>query len=169
MDEGSSFAEAVLLAKQKGFTEPDPRLDLGGVDVARKLLILSREAGDQMEMMDIENIGFLPKAAFDGTKEEFMLNLKKWGSALQQEFDDAKRSGLRMRLIASWEAGSCRIEMQKLSVDHPFYGLKHSDNALAIKTQRYAEKPLVIQGSGAGAELTASGVFSDMYTLLPAK
>ncbi len=169
MDEGSSFAEAVLLAKQKGFTEPDPRLDLGGVDVARKLLILSREAGDQMEMMDIENIGFLPKAAFDGTKEEFMLNLKKWGSALQQEFDDAKRSGLRMRLIASWEAGSCRIEMQKLSVDHPFYGLKHSDNALAIKTQRYAEKPLVIQGSGAGAELTASGVFSDIYTLLPAK
>ena len=98
-----------------------------------------------------------------------MLNLKKWGSALQQEFDDAKRSGLRMRLIASWEAGSCRIEMQKLSVDHPFYGLKHSDNALAIKTQRYAEKPLVIQGSGAGAELTASGVFSDIYTLLPAK
>ena len=98
-----------------------------------------------------------------------MLNLKKWGSALQREFDDAKRSGLRMRLIASWEAGSCRIEMQKLSVDHPFYGLKHSDNALAITTQRYAEKPLVIQGSGAGAELTASGVFSDIYTLLPGK
>jgi len=166
MVDGDSFEDAVALAKTKGFTEPDPRLDLGGVDVARKLLILAREAGDSVELDDIENQKFLPLEAFEISLEEFMRNLKTWGQSFQKEFDEAQAQGMRLRFVATWEPGTCHIAMRRLASDHPFYGLQQADNALAISTDRYAKMPLVIQGSGAGADLTASGVFNDLYKLL---
>ncbi len=166
MVEGASFEEAVLSAKMKGYTEPDPRLDLGGVDVARKLLILAREAGDQVEFDEIQNQQFLPSEAFAVPVEEFMRNLNRWGHSFQKEFDEAKSRDKRLRFIATWEPGKLHIEMRRVSRSHPFFGLQHSDNAIAISTNRYTIRPLVIQGSGAGAELTASGVFNDIFRLL---
>ena len=161
---GCSFEEAVLEARALGFTEPDPRLDLGGVDVARKLLILARMAGESLEMADISNPGFLPSSAFEGSVEAFLAALPSLEPGMQERL--AAASPGRLRFVARWdrEAGAS-VGLETLPSDHPFCALQGSDNRVSFTTDRYPERPLVIQGSGAGAAVTASGVFGDLLKL----
>lgn len=166
MDAGTSFSEAVRMARDKGYTEPDPRIDLSGMDVARKLLILARTGGDAVELNDVNVEGFLPDAAFNGSPEEFMERLEEMGTALDARAAQARAAGMRLRFIGKWEAGKgggCGL--QSIDANHAFYGLDGTDNAVSVTTDRYQAKPLVIQGAGAGGDLTASGVLSDTYAV----
>ncbi|MGB1122188.1 MAG: ACT domain-containing protein, partial [Flavobacteriales bacterium] len=166
LDAGMKFSDAVRSAGEKGFTEPDARIDLSGMDVARKLLILARMCGAQLNLADVEVKGFLPAAAFDGDLDGFMAQLDVLGEALDERAAEAKATGKRLRLVASYrpETG-CACELKALESSHPFYALEGTDNAVSIHSNRYTDKPLVIQGAGAGGALTASGVLSDVYAV----
>ena len=161
---GCRFEEAVLEARERGFTEPDPRLDLGGVDVARKLLILVRMAGVPLEMHDIENQGFLPATAFEGAVEDFLAALPELEGGMQARLAAAAPG--RLRFVGAWERGKgATVGLRMLPEDHAFCALQGSDNRIAFYTDRYPERPLVVQGSGAGNAVTASGVFGDILKL----
>ena len=166
MDGGTPFSEAVSIARAQGFTEPDPRIDLSGMDVARKLLILARTGGDALELEDVKVNGFLPAEAFDGSAEDFMRALEELGGALDERAAQTRAKGKRLRFIGRWEAGNgASCSLQTIDADHAFYGLDGTDNAVSVLTDRYHAKPLVIQGAGAGGELTASGVLADTYAV----
>lgn len=167
MDDGVSFTSALNEAGERGFTEPDPRLDLGGVDVARKLLILAREMGHELELSSIDNVSFLPAHAFDGDSDAFLLALPACEAAVQDLFQKATQNQKRLRFVAEFKNGCGQVALKMLASDHPFFSLKGSDNALALWTDRYRDHPLVIQGSGAGADLTASGVIGDLLRYIP--
>lgn len=165
-DQGNSFSTMVERAQSEGYTEPDPRLDLSGTDVARKLLILARLSGAKMELEDVAVEGFLPKETLEGTAEDFMKGMVSWSSAMDDLVAAAANRGNRLRFVASWSAkAGCVCSLRELEPDHPFFGLDGTDNAVSIESDRYQGNPLVIQGAGAGAELTASGVLSDLYDL----
>ena len=166
LDEGMKFSDAVRSAGKKGFTEPDARIDLSGTDVARKVLILARMCGAQLNLEDVQVIGFLPQVAFDGDLNGFMAELDSLGEALDARAAEATAAGKRLRFVASYrpETG-CSCELKVLDASHPFYALEGTDNAVSIHSNRYADKPLVIQGAGAGGALTASGVLSDVYAV----
>ena len=166
LDEGMKFSDAVRSAGEKGFTEPDARIDLSGMDVARKVLILARMCGGRLNLADVEVNGFLPAAAFDGDLNGFMAQLDVLGEAVDAQAAEAKATGKRLRFVASYrpETG-CACELKALESSHPFYALEGTDNAVSIHSNRYADKPLVIQGAGAGGALTASGVLSDVYAV----
>lgn len=170
LDEGMSIAEATAIARSNGFTEPDPREDLSGLDVARKLLIMAREAGMEMELEDIEVQSVLP-ASFDasGSNDEFMDNLPKANIEYQKLVDDAKAQGKVLRYVGSIENGKCRCGIQAVGAEHPLYAIKDGENALAIESLYYQPIPLVIRGYGAGADVTAAGVFADLMRTMPWK
>ena len=158
-----SFSELVADAQEKGYTEPDPRDDLDGMDVARKLLILAREAGYQLEPEDISVNKFLPESCFEATStDKFFTKLKDADSDMKNRYDGAKEAGKVLRFIASLENGEATVSLQAVDANHPFYHVAGSDNIVAITTARYSERPLVIQGAGAGAKVTAVGVLSDI-------
>lgn len=166
MDAGKSFSTAVREARALGYTEPDPRLDLSGMDVARKLLILARTGGDALELDGVQVNGFLPEAALSGSVDAFMDELDAMGSALDEQANQARKEGKRLRFIGRWEAGKgCSCGLKAVASNHAFYGLEGTDNAVSVTTDRYHQKPLVIQGAGAGGALTASGVLSDTYAV----
>lgn len=156
------FAEVVQQAQVEGYTEPDPRLDLSGTDVARKILILAREAGYAMEMSEITNVTFLPESCLAGTVEDFYAEMTKQEPHFRKLLNDASAQGLKLKYIASLDGGKASVGLQSIGPDHNFANLSGKDNAVLFYTNRYADQPLVIKGAGAGAEVTAAGVFADI-------
>lgn len=157
-----AFADVVRQAQNEGYTEPDPRLDLSGTDVARKILILAREAGYRTEMDDIENAGFLPESCLSGSVEDFYLELGLHEAHFRFLLDDAAGQGLTLKYIASFDDGKAKVGLKSIGPDHNFANLSGKDNAVLFYTKRYPEQPLVIKGAGAGADVTAAGVFADI-------
>ncbi len=157
-----SFAEIVRQAQQEGYTEPDPRLDLSGTDVARKILILAREAGYAMELSDIDNDPFLPESCFAGTVEDFYAEMLRQEDHFRRLFDSAAASGRSLKYIATLDDGKASVGLRSIDPDHNFADLSGKDNAVMFYTNRYAIQPLVVKGAGAGADVTAAGVFADI-------
>ncbi|MEQ1643861.1 MAG: bifunctional aspartate kinase/homoserine dehydrogenase I, partial [Pyrinomonadaceae bacterium] len=161
-DGSRPFAEVVRQAQDEGYTEPDPRLDLSGTDVARKILILAREAGYKLEMADIENTGFLPESCLAGSVDDFYGEMTKHEAHFRGLLDDAVSHGLTLKYIASFDHGKAAVGLQSIGPEHNFANLSGKDNAVLFYTDRYSEQPLVIKGAGAGADVTAAGVFADI-------
>lgn len=161
-DGSRTFCDVVRQAQAEGYTEPDPRLDLSGTDVARKILILAREAGYRLEMTDIENISFLPASCLAGTVEDFYAEMERNDGHFQKLLESAREEGKKLKYIAKFDDGCASVGLQSISPDHNFANLSGKDNAVLFYTDRYSEQPLVIKGAGAGADVTAAGVFADI-------
>ena len=157
-----AFADVVRQAQNEGYTEPDPRLDLSGTDVARKILILAREVGHRIEMDDIENAGFLPESCLVGSVQDFYAEMAKHEQHFRGLLDTAVSEGLTLKYIASFNDGRASVGLESIGPDHNFANLSGKDNAVLFYTNRYSEQPLVIKGAGAGADVTAAGVFADI-------
>jgi bifunctional aspartokinase / homoserine dehydrogenase 1 len=157
-----SFAAIVKQAQQEGYTEPDPRLDLGGTDVMRKIMILAREAGEKIEMEEIENHSFMPESCMKGTVEDFYTAMEKEEAHFRELYEQAKKLNKKLKFVAKYENGKARVGLQHIGPQHDFYHLYGKDNIVLFYTDRYPEQPLVVKGAGAGAEVTASGVFADI-------
>ena len=161
-DGSRSFSSVVRQAQAEGYTEPDPRLDLSGTDVARKILILAREAGYKIEMSDIENEGFLPESCLHGTVEDFYKEMELHEVYFKNLLEKAKNQDLSLKYIASFDGGKASVGLQSIDDKHNFANLSGKDNAVLFYTNRYADLPLVVKGAGAGADVTAAGVFADI-------
>ncbi|HEY5408770.1 MAG TPA: bifunctional aspartate kinase/homoserine dehydrogenase I [Ginsengibacter sp.] len=157
-----SFAKVVRQAQDEGYTEPDPRLDLSGTDVMRKIMILARESGEKIEMEDITNESFMPESCMRGTVENFYTEMEKHEEHFLKLVAKAKEAGKKLKFVAKFENGKAAVGLQHIDPQHDFYHLYGKDNAVLFYTNRYTEQPLVIKGAGAGAEVTASGVFADI-------
>ncbi|MGB0525292.1 MAG: bifunctional aspartate kinase/homoserine dehydrogenase I [Flammeovirgaceae bacterium] len=165
-DGSTSFSELVKSAKAMGYTEPDPRDDLNGMDVARKILILAREVGENLEISDVSLEKFLPEACFSPESiDDFFVELEKVDDQMKALYDEAAASGKKLRYVASFEGGKAKVELKTVDENHPFYNLQGGDNIIAYTTKRYQERPLVVKGPGAGAEVTAAGVFADLLII----
>jgi aspartokinase/homoserine dehydrogenase 1 len=163
LEKGLPFSEVVAIAKEKGYTEPDPREDLSGMDVARKVVILGREAEQKLEVEDIVVHSLVPEEARKGlTVEEFLELLKHQDAAYTELLTAAKAKGEKLRFMATLEEGKAEIGLRSLPASHPFYVLEGSDNMILLTTDRYYDRPMIIRGPGAGAEVTAAGVFADV-------
>jgi bifunctional aspartokinase / homoserine dehydrogenase 1 len=161
------FADVVKQAQDEGYTEPDPRLDLSGTDVMRKILILAREAGIKMEMEEITCNGFLPESCMKGSVDDFYEAMKKEEAHFKKLFEEAKAAGSKLKFVASYSYsplgdGGAEVGLQHIPPQHDLYHLYGKDNVVLFYTDRYSEQPMVIKGAGAGAEVTASGVFADI-------
>ena len=161
-DGSRPFADVVKQAQDEGYTEPDPRLDLGGTDVMRKIMILAREAGEHLEMDAISNQSFMPPACMQGSVEDFYAEMKKHESHFQSLLDKANEADAKLKFVASYADGKAAVGLQHIPSQHDLYHLYGKDNVVLFYTDRYVEQPLVIKGAGAGAEVTASGVFADV-------
>ena len=157
-----TFEASVKGAMSAGFTEPDPRIDLSGVDVQRKILILAREAGFKLEMSDVENVPFLPEKLMKGSVSQFLEALPSIEGTMQKKLQDAESQGKKLRYFATFENGKAKVRLEPLDASHPFCSLEGSDNIVMLTTDRYSGRPLVVQGAGAGADVTAMGVFADI-------
>jgi aspartokinase/homoserine dehydrogenase 1 len=157
-----SFAKVVKRAQEEGYTEPDPRLDLSGVDVVRKIMILARESGEKIEMEDINNNAFMPPQCMLGSVDDFYACMEKEEAHFKKIFEEANKAGKKLKFVASYENGKAKVGLQQIDPSHDFYHLFGKDNVVLFYTNRYTEQPLVVKGAGAGAEVTASGVFADI-------
>lgn len=157
-----TFAEVVRQAQHEGYTEPDPRLDLSGKDVMRKIMILAREAGEQIEMEDISNETFMPESCMTGNVENFYKQMEKEEDHFKKIYSQAAANGNKLKFVAAYENGKASVGLQQIDPQHDFYHLYGKDNVVLFFTDRYPEQPLVVKGAGAGAEVTASGVFADI-------
>jgi aspartokinase/homoserine dehydrogenase 1 len=161
-DGTKKFSEVVRQAQAEGYTEPDPRLDLGGTDVMRKIMILAREAGQQLEMHDIENQSFMPASCMQGTVDNFYVAMEKEEGHFKNLFDEAKAKGCILKFVASFQNGKASVGLKHIDPKNDMFHLYGKDNIVLFYTDRYRDQPLVIKGAGAGAEVTASGVFADI-------
>ena len=159
------FSETVRRAKEQGYSEPDPRIDLSGTDVVRKLVILTREAGYKVEIDDVEKHLFIPEALFNGTLDDFWKNLPQLDADFEQRRKRLEAEGKRWRFVAKMEMGHTDVSLQEVEKGHPFYNLEGSNNIVMLTTERYKEYPMLIQGYGAGASVTAAGVFANIMSI----
>ena len=160
------FSEIVREAKEKGFTEPDPRDDLNGMDVARKILILAREVGLKMEPEEVIIAQILPESCLQAPSiKEFFEALDATNPIFEEKLQQAEKEGKKLRFIATLEEGKARVNLKAVDNTHPFYSLSGSDNIISYTTARYKERPLVVKGPGAGAEVTAAGVFAEIISI----
>jgi bifunctional aspartokinase / homoserine dehydrogenase 1 len=157
-----SFASVVKQAQEEGYTEPDPRLDLSGKDVMRKIMILSREAGEHFEMEDIVNNSFMPAECMEGSVDDFYQAMERHEAHFKSLYDAAAGMGSKLKFVATYEDGKAAVGLQHIDPVHDFYHLYGKDNIVLFYTDRYPVQPLVIKGAGAGADVTASGVFADI-------
>ena len=165
-DGTTSFAEVVREAQRQGFTEPDPRLDLGGTDVMRKIMILAREIGEEMEMEDIKNTSFLPASCFEGSVEDFYQEMEKHEAHFKALYDAAAKENCKLKFVAQFENQKAAVGLQHIPSHSDFYHLYGKDNLVLFYTERYPEQPMVIKGAGAGADVTASGIFADIMRVV---
>lgn len=159
------FSETVRRAKQQGYSEPDPRIDLSGKDVVRKLVILTREAGYKVEQDDVEKHLFIPDKLFNGSIEDFWQHLPELDADFEQRRKVLESEGKRWRFVARMDHGKTSVNLEAVSQNHPFYGLEGSNNIILLTTERYREYPMMIQGYGAGASVTAAGVFANIMSI----
>ncbi|MBQ8628927.1 MAG: bifunctional aspartate kinase/homoserine dehydrogenase I [Prevotella sp.] len=159
------FSETVRRAKEQGYSEPDPRIDLSGKDVVRKLVILTREAGYKVEQEDVEKNLFVPSEFFKGSIDEFWNNLPMLDADFEKKRKVLEEEGKRWRFVAKMEHGKTSVSLEAVGLTHPFYGLEGSNNIVLLTTERYKEYPMLIQGYGAGASVTAAGVFANIMSI----
>jgi len=160
------FSDVVRQAQEEGYTEPDPRLDLSGTDVMRKIMILAREAGSRMEMDDIANHSFLPASCMQGSVEDFYAAMIKEEDHFKQLYQAAAAKGKKLKFVAQYDNGIASVGLQHIGPEQDLYHLYGKDNVVLFYTDRYSEQPLVVKGAGAGAEVTASGVFADILRII---
>lgn len=161
-DGTKKFADIVKQAQDEGYTEPDPRLDLGGTDVMRKILILAREAGQRIEMNEVVNHSFMPEKCMQGTVADFYKEMGKAEAHFKQMLIEANQKQCKLKFVASYHNGKASVGLQHIEAKHDLYHLYGKDNVVLFYTDRYKEQPLVVKGAGAGAEVTAAGVFADI-------
>ena len=159
------FSETVRLAKEQGYSEPDPRIDLSGTDVVRKLVILAREAGYRVEQEDVEKHLFVPEEYFQGSLEDFWKNLPALDADFEARRKELEAEGKRWRFVAEMEAGKAKVSLKAVDRTSPFYNLEGSNNVVLLTTERYKEYPMQIQGYGAGADVTAAGVLANIMSI----
>jgi aspartokinase/homoserine dehydrogenase 1 len=156
------FADVVKQAQDEGYTEPDPRLDLGGTDVMRKIMILARETGEEVELDQIANNSFMPGSCMQGTVEDFYKEMRKHEDHFKKIYEAAAAKNCKLKFVASYDNGKASVGLKHISPENDLYHLYGKDNVVLFYTDRYKEQPLVVKGAGAGAEVTASGVFADI-------
>ena len=159
------FSETIRMAKEQGYSEPDPRIDLSGKDVIRKLVILAREAGYVLEQEDVEKNLFVPDEFFEGSLEDFWKNIPSLDADFEARRQKLEAENKHWKFVAKLEDGKGSVSLQEVSRSHPFYGLEGSNNIVLLTTERYNEYPMMIQGYGAGASVTAAGVFADIISV----
>ena len=159
------FSETVKRAKEQGYSEPDPRIDLSGKDVVRKLVILTREAGYKVEQEDVEKHLFVPNDYFQGSVEDFWKRLPELDANFEQRREKLAEEGKRWRFVATMDHGKTNVALKEVDSNHPFYNLEGSNNIVLLTTDRYKEYPMQIQGYGAGASVTAAGVFANIMSI----
>ncbi len=161
--EGAALSEAIEEAREKGFSEPDPRIDLSGTDVARKILILARESGYKLEFDQVDVEPFIPKSFFtDENIDSFMEKTQLLDAEYDATGKELKQKGEKMRYVATLEDGKAKVGIKHIDQSHPFFHLEGSNNVVLIWSHNYNEHPMQIKGYGAGADVTASGVFADI-------
>lgn len=162
----TTFHDVVKQAQEEGYTEPDPKIDLSGIDVMRKILILARESGNQLDIDDIENKPFLPEESLaTSTNEDFFATLIKHEAGFQDMYSAALDADSKLKYVAQFEDGKASVGLQEIPKGHDFYNLEGSDNIVLFYTERYPNQPMIIKGAGAGADVTASGIFADIIRI----
>ena len=165
MNETVPMSRAIVMAKEAGYAEPDPRIDLSGMDVIRKLVILSREAGYHVEQEDVQKHLFIPAEYFEGSVEDFWKHIPELDAEFELRRKKLAAEGKRWRFIASMDHGKTEVSLREVGPDSPFYHLEGSNNVILLTTERYKEYPMQIKGYGAGASVTAAGVFADIISI----
>ena len=159
------LSETIRRAKEQGYSEPDPRIDLSGKDVIRKLVILAREAGYKIEQEDVEKHLFIPEEYFEGTLETFWKKIPSYDETFEQKRKEVENAGKRWRFVAVAESGKTKVSLEAVDKQHPFYNLESSNNIILLTTERYRDYPMMIKGYGAGASVTAAGVFANIMSI----
>jgi aspartokinase/homoserine dehydrogenase 1 len=165
LSETIPFSKAIRMAVEAQYAEPDPRIDLSGLDVIRKLVILSREAGAKVEQSDVKKHLFIDEKYFEGTLEEFWNTIPEMDEYFEARRKELAKEDKKLRFVATYERGACEVGLREIEKGHPFYDLEGSNNIIMITTERYNEYPMVIKGYGAGANVTAAGVFADIISI----
>ncbi|MCQ2350608.1 MAG: bifunctional aspartate kinase/homoserine dehydrogenase I [Paludibacteraceae bacterium] len=160
-----TFSKSIQMAKEARFSEPDPRIDLSGTDVIRKLVILARESGYKVEQADVKKNLFVPDKYFEGSLEDFWKNIPELDAEFEQKRKALEKDNKKYRFVATMKEGECSVGLQAVDSTHPFYDLEGSNNIVMIQTERYFNDPMIIKGYGAGASVTAAGVFGDIMSI----